>query len=261
MSQPHSAYELTMTSTEQANGDVAGRTHRAPRALLPVALLLATLLAAGWWGWNAGWFALGADGSAPVTASGTIEADEVYVGFEVAGRLVSLAQEGDPVQAGDVLARLDDALIQTQIMQATTAQLQQLQIQADRYQLRAPMAGVVTRVAMHVGEVVTPGATVLAIADLEQLDLTAYVLERDLGAVQVGQQVTITADPFPGRTFSGVVTSTNPRAEFTPRNVQTQADRLNLVFGVNIRVDNPDGALKPGMPVDVAFGPLPLPAP
>ncbi len=54
-----------------------------------------------------------------------------------------------------------------------------------------------------------------------------------------------------------MVTSTNPRAEFTPRNVQTQADRLNLVFGVKIRVDNPDMALKPGMPADVIFAPAP----
>jgi HlyD family secretion protein len=52
------------------------------------------------------------------------------------------------------------------------------------------------------------------------------------------------------------VTSTNPRAEFTPRNVQTQRDRLNLVFGVQVRVDNPEMALKPGMPVDARFAPL-----
>lgn len=52
-----------------------------------------------------------------------------------------------------------------------------------------------------------------------------------------------------------MVTSTNPRAEFTPRNVQTQRDRLNLVFGVKIRVENPEGELKPGMPADAAFPP------
>jgi HlyD family secretion protein len=72
--------------------------------------------------------------------------------------------------------------------------------------------------------------------------------------VQVGQPVSVTADPFPGRTFPGTVSSLNSRAEFTPRNVQTQRDRLNLVFGVNLRVANPDRLLKPGMPVDVVFG-------
>ena len=165
----------------------------------------------------------------------------------------NLVQEGQAIAAGDVIAKLDDSLIQLQIRQANTARQQQLQIIAERYQLRSPISGMVTQVPMHAGEVIAPGQTVAAVADLDQLKLTAYVLERDLGQVHVGQQVTITVDPFPERTFHGVVTSTNPKAEFTPRNIQTQADRLNLVFGVNVLVDNPDGALKPGMPADVAF--------
>lgn len=193
----------------------------------------------------------------PLTASGTLEADEVLIGAEVAGQIIALVQEGDRVAPGAVVARLDDALIQLQIRQADLAARQRLEIQADAYQLRTPIGGVVTRVPMHNGEVVTPGQTVAAVADLTQLKFTAYVLEKDLGGVQVGQVVTVTADPFPDRTFRGVVTSTNPRAEFTPRNVQTRADRLNLVFGVQIRVDNPNGALKPGMPADASFGPLP----
>jgi multidrug resistance efflux pump len=186
-----------------------------------------------------------------------LEADEVLVAFETAGRLVALVEEGQQVAVNEIVAHLDDELIQVQMRQANTAQMQQLQIQAAKYTLHAPIGGTVTRVPVHKGEVVTPGQVVLALADLNVLDLTAYILERDLGSVKVGQTVQVTADPFPGRIFTGVVTSTNQEAEFTPRNVQTKADRLNLVFGVNIRVDNPDGALKPGMPADVTFGPLP----
>jgi multidrug resistance efflux pump len=192
----------------------------------------------------------------PLTASGTLEADEVLVGSEVAGRIVGLAQEGQPIQAGQIVAGLDSSLVQVQIRQSDAATQQQLAIQADKYQLRSPISGVVTRVPMHTGEVVGPGQTVLAVADLHTLDLMAYVLERDLGSVRVGQAVAVTADPFPGRVFNGVVVSTNQRAEFTPRNVQTQRDRLNLVFGVKVRVENPDGALKPGMPADATFAPL-----
>lgn len=188
-----------------------------------------------------------------LTASGSLEADEMLVGPEIAGRLVQLSAEGETVRGGDVVARLDDSLIQLQIRQADTPTQQQLYNQAQRYQLLAPTDGVVTRVPMHVGEVVSPGQTVVALADLSILKLTAYVLERDIGQVQVGQKVNVTADPFPSQVFSGEVTSTNPRAEFTPRNVQTQADRLNLVFGVKIRVDNPSRALKPGMPADATF--------
>jgi multidrug efflux pump subunit AcrA (membrane-fusion protein) len=224
-------------------------------------LLLLLLGAAGWWvihaPWAPAWMTPWVQPAGPLTASGTLEADEILIGSEVAGRIVQLVQEGQTVQADEVVARLDDSLIQLQIRQANIAELQQLQIQAGRYQLRSPIAGVVTRVPMHSGEVVSPGQTVVVVADLAQLELTAYVLERDLGQVRVGQPVTVTADPFPGRTFPGIVTSTNPRAEFTPRNVQTQADRLNLVFGVKVRVQNPDGALKPGMPADATFAPPP----
>jgi multidrug resistance efflux pump len=182
-----------------------------------------------------------------------LEADEVLVGTEVAGRIVELVQEGQAVSAGDLVARLDDSLLQIQLRQADLATRQRLEVQAEDYLLRSPISGIITRVPMHRGEVVSPGQAVATVADLTILKLTVYVLERDLGQVQVGQQVAVTADPFGARTFRSVVTSTNPRAEFTLRNVQTRRDRLNLVFGVNLLVDNPDGALKPGMPADASF--------
>lgn len=231
------------------------RHRRPPMALLVLLFLL--LIAGAWW--------LAASRPAPVqwlpwqksagplVASGTLEADEVLVGAEIAGRIVALVQEGQSVQADEVLAQLDDSLIQIQIRQANLALRQQLEIQLERYRPRSPIGGVVTRVPMHVGEVVLPGQTIAAVADLSSLQLTAYVLEQDLGQVQVGQPVAVTVDPFSDRTFPGVVTGINQRAEFTPRNVQTRSDRLNLVFGVRIRVDNSEGLLKPGMPADATF--------
>ncbi|MBI3964852.1 MAG: HlyD family efflux transporter periplasmic adaptor subunit [Chloroflexi bacterium] len=225
-----------------------------PRRLLALALLAVFLLAPlGWYSWRL-WVAAAAPTS--LTASGTVEAEEVHVGSEIAGRIVALpAEEGRWLRAGDVVARLDDTLITTQLRGADVAQRQQLEIQADRYIVRTPISGVVTKTPARVGEVAAPGQTLVNVSDLSQLKLTVYVLERDLGRVWVGQSVHVAADPFPGRTFSGVVTSINSRAEFTPRNVQTQRDRQNLVFGVKIRVDNPDGALKPGLPVDAIFLP------
>ncbi len=224
--------------------------HGPPRPVL--AVVGAFLLVAVAWGAFEVWRAAQPPG--PLSASGTVEADEVEVGAEVAARIVSLpVDEGRSVQAGDVLARLDDQLPQLQFQQADPATQRQLQVQLDRYTVRAPIAGVVTSVPVEVGEIASPGETLASVADLGHLKLTLYVLERDLASVSVGQRVAVTADPFPGRTFQGVVTSINTKAEFTPRNVQTQRDRLNLVFGVKVRVDNPDGALKPGMPVDATF--------
>jgi multidrug resistance efflux pump len=189
-----------------------------------------------------------------LVASGTLELDEVLVGPEVSGRLVALrVDEGQTVRAGDELARLDDSLIQLQISQADPASRRQLEIQATHYVLTAPSAGIVTRVPVRVGELISPGQVVAAVADPRWLKLTLYVPESDLGRVRVGQPVEIQADPFPSRVFNGKVTSINTSAEFTPRNVQTQKDRLNLVFGVKVSVDNRDGALKAGLPVDATF--------
>lgn len=199
------------------------------------------------------------DQGQPVTAFGTIEADEAFIGPEVAARIVALPiREGQRVAEGDILARLDDSLVQLQIRQATDAAVRlQLEIQADRHTIRAPRSGTVTRLPAHVGEVAAPGQTLLALADLRELEMTAWVLERDLGQVRVGQRVTVAAEPLPGLDFPGIVASIKPSAEFTPRNVQTARDRQNLVFGVKVRVDNPDGSLKPGMPAQATFWPGP----
>ena len=224
------------------------------KGLVILALVLLLFGASAGWVFGSRWDH--SDGS--VTASGTLEADEVRVGSEVPGRIVDLAREGQQVRSQDVVVRLDDSLIQLQVRQAPDPATQQLLLrQSEDYQLRSPLSGVVTRVPTHIGEVVSPGQTALTVADLSRLKLTAYILERDLGRVGVGQRVDVSTDPFPDRIFTGIVTSINSQAEFTPRNLQTRADRLGLVFGVDVDVNNPDGSLKPGMPADATFLPAP----
>ena len=228
--------------------------HPRPRIRkIAVGFLLAALVAVG------AWFGVRAlqPGASPgrLTASGTLQADETLISSEVAAQIVALpVAEGAAVEAGAEVVRLDDRLIQRQLLQADTATRQILEIQQDKYVLHSPVAGIVTRLGVRLGEIATPGAVLLAIAPLNHLKLTLYIREADLAGVTVGQVIGVTADPYPNRVFNAVVTSINPRAEFTPRNIQTQTDRLNLVFGVLATVDNPDGALKPGMPVDVRFG-------
>ena len=186
--------------------------------------------------------------------SGVIEADDVVVSSEIAGRLVALTvAEGQRVAAGAELARLDDSRVKLQMSLADAASRRQLDLDSEKYVLRAPRAGQVTRVVARVGELTMPGQPVLVIADLAEVKANLYVPVRDLGKVRVGQAVALTADPYPERTFPGVVTSVNPKAEYTPRNVQSQRERLNLVFGVKVRIDNRDGALMPGLPVQATI--------
>ena len=151
------------------------------------------------------------------------------------------------------VGQIDDGMVQVQLKQAGPAERQLLEVQLERLTLRAPLTGVVLKRLARQGEVVAAGAPVLTVARLDELTLTVYVPEAELGRVAVGQAVEARADAFPGRAFPGQVQSIASRAEFTPRNVQTARDRRKLVFAVKVRLPNPGGELKPGLPVDVTF--------
>jgi multidrug resistance efflux pump len=224
------------------------RLHRPPRrALIPLAL--AIIVALIWW-------FRPQPPSGPLSASGTIEFDEVTLAAESAGRVADLVvDEGSRVVEGQVLGHLADPVLSVQARQSVTdaAQQQISQAQMARLELRAPLSGVVQKQIAHRGEFVALGAPILTVADPTDLKLTLFVLEGDLGRVSVGQRVSIHSDAFTDRTFAGRVTTIASRAEFTPRNVQTQRDRQNLVFAVTVRVPNPDSALKAGLPVDATF--------
>jgi HlyD family secretion protein len=117
--------------------------------------------------------------------------------------------------------------------------------------LVAPSAGVVTVRAREPGEVVLPGSTVFELRDASELEVTFYVSNADLGRVDVGSRVHALADPWPDLRFQGRVLRLGEEAEFTPRTVQTRSDRERLVFEVVARLEDPDGRLRAGMPVEV----------
>lgn len=117
--------------------------------------------------------------------------------------------------------------------------------------LFAPVSGVVMRKNMELGETVAPGAPVYTIGDLENPWIRVYVKEDKLGLVKLGQKAGITTDSYPGKKYEGVLTYISSEAEFTPKNVQTQEERVKLVFGMKVSAKNGNGELKPGMPADV----------
>jgi HlyD family secretion protein len=121
--------------------------------------------------------------------------------------------------------------------------------------LTAPMDGVVTSRSAQVGETATAGAPLLTIANLDQVTLVIYVPENRVGQVRLGQEVEVQVDSFPSQVFVGHVTNIAGEAEFTPRNVQTQEERVNLVFAVKVSIPNADQKLKPGMPADATIRP------
>ena len=124
--------------------------------------------------------------------------------------------------------------------------------------IASPIDGVVLRKTLEVGETANPGVPILTLLDTNDLWLRAYVPETEIGRVRVGQRATISVDAYPGRAFPGTVSEISSEAEFTPKNVQTKKERVNLVFRIKIAVPSADGVLKPGMPADAMVHVAPL---
>ncbi|HSG47637.1 MAG TPA: efflux RND transporter periplasmic adaptor subunit [Longimicrobiales bacterium] len=301
--------------------------------------------------------ACGDDGTA-VEASGTVEATEADLGFQLAGRLVDLrVREGDAVAAGDTLALLDAselragleaaeaqasaararlremesgsrpqevaaaraalaaaqeneaqarreaerarrlhdggalsrqaleqaetrleaaratatqaretlALVEegprTEAIAAQRAVVEQAAAAAartgaalDQTVLVAPGSGVVTVRHREPGEILSPGSPVVTVMDPGDRWVRIYVREDRLGLVSLGAPAEIRIDAFPDRVFQGEVVFVGSEAEFTPRNVQTQEERTQLVYPVKVRVvDDPELRVKPGLPADVVL--------
>jgi len=119
--------------------------------------------------------------------------------------------------------------------------------------LRAPKAGVVLVRNTELGEVVSPGTPVLTLGDLDNVWLRAYISETDLGRIRWGQEAALKTDTFPGKAYKGRISFIASKAEFTPKSVQTQKERVTLVYRIKIDVENPNHELKPGMPADAVI--------
>ncbi|MCF3933742.1 efflux RND transporter periplasmic adaptor subunit [Acuticoccus sp. M5D2P5] len=140
-------------------------------------------------------------------------------------------------------------------------QLKLAQITLGYTTLTAPIDGVITVREAELGEIVVPGTPVLTIADLDHVWLRAYINEPDIGKVRLGQSATVTTDTYPNTTYAGRVAFISPVAEFTPKTVETHAERVTLVYRVRIDIANASHALLPGMPADARLDALPPAAP
>jgi len=158
--------------------------------------------------------------------------------------------ELDQVRAGPRAEQLQAA--EGQVGEAEAA-LAAIDARIERMTLTAPVSGLVLEQTIHVGELAAPGLPVITLANLDVVELTVFVPAADLGRVELGQEVAVTVDSFPGRRFEGTISAIADEAEFTPTGVRTPEERVNLVYRVSIRLENPDHALKPGMPADATI--------
>jgi HlyD family secretion protein len=133
------------------------------------------------------------------------------------------------------------------------AQLAELDAQLLEMKIAAPTNCVLEVLSVKVGDVLAPNQNVATLLLTIHLWVRVYIPEPWLGRIQLGQQVTVRVDSDPGKDFSGVVEQIARAAEFTPRNVQTVGERIKQVFGIKVRLDNPEGKLRAGMAADVTF--------
>lgn len=116
--------------------------------------------------------------------------------------------------------------------------------------LRAPFSGVILVRQAELGESVVPGTPVVTLADLDHVWLRAYINEPDIAKVRLGQAVSVTTDSYPGKVYRGRISFISSQAEFTPKTVETHAERVTLVYRVKIDLLNPTHELVPGLPAD-----------
>jgi HlyD family secretion protein len=119
--------------------------------------------------------------------------------------------------------------------------------------IKAPGKVVVEVLAVRKGDIVAPNQPILRVLGAADMWVKVYVPETELGKVQLGQEVEVSVDAYPGERFAGTVIQVASVSEFTPRNVQSADERKHQVFGVKVRVSKPRGVFKSGMAAEVVL--------
>jgi len=179
------------------------------------------------------------------------EMDEVTARRDLAAKDLAAAGERlSLVRSGtrpDVLAAQEAEVLRLEALGRVTAS------RVGDTVLAAPLGGVVLSKNYEEGEFLPPGAVLATVADLSDCWVKVYLPSTVLGRVKAGGAADVRVDSFPDRVFRGKVRAVSDRAEFTPRQSLTTEERANLVFAVEVAVENPESLLKPGMPADVTF--------
>lgn len=158
-------------------------------------------------------------------------------------------------QAGAISMQKRDAALTTK--DTDTANIEQLkaslalaEVRLGWADLASPLNGYITMKSSLQGEVVQDGTPVFTVVDLNDLWVTAYINENDLGRVKLGQKAYVETDSYPGKRYDGRISFISSQTEFTPKYIQTTQERVKYVYRIKVHVDNSSLDLKPGMPAD-----------
>jgi len=185
----------------------------------------------------------------------TLSQPENAVGSQVLAANAQREVVGMAVVGSSVQVRLAEAKVQATLQDLERAKSAHIRAQAmvAECTLKAPIGGIVQTRAYEPGEVAMPGTRLLTLVDTREVFATFYLPNAELAAAKPDAEVEVVADAYAGEVFKGSVSRVGTEAEFTPRNVQTRADRDRLVYAVEVRIPNADGRLRPGMAVEVTL--------
>lgn len=134
--------------------------------------------------------------------------------------------------------------------EAAKRALDLVEISLAKTTMRSPINGTALVKAVEIGEFLLVGGTAGVLVDLNRTELKVFIAEKEIGRVHLNDRARVRVDSFPTRNFEGKVIRVDQKAQFTPREVHMPEERARMVFGVTLSVQNPEGALKPGMPAD-----------
>lgn len=143
-------------------------------------------------------------------------------------------------------ARQEDVDAAKAFRDAAAADVQRAEVNLSEMVVTSPCDGVIDALDIHPGDLVRPGPVVTVVA-VDDLELVVYVSAVMLGHLRIGQEMPLTADAYPGEAFHGRIAYIASSGEFTPRNLQTQEERVQQVFAVKIKLDSFGGRIRAGM--------------
>jgi membrane fusion protein YbhG len=148
-------------------------------------------------------------------------------------------------------SRIEDIETQQALFAAAQARLQKAQTALSDATLLAPSNGIISVRARELGAIVQAGQTVYTLTLDDPVWIRAYVAQPRLGRIKPGMPVKVTVDSMPGKQYDGTVGFISPEAEFTPKTVQTEQVRDDLVYRIRVIARDPDNVFRQGMPVTV----------
>jgi len=172
---------------------------------------------------------------------------------EAALQLAYDTQVATGKQADEKLFSQADAALKVALSnkQLAWALLEEAEVVQAKTEIYAPSDGVIVNKLVEPGEIAVPGTPLLQLINMEKLTLKVYVSGKDIGRVRLGQSAKVYLDSYPERTFAGTVVMVAQKAEFTPKNIHMQDERVKMVYAVELKVDSMGGTIKPGMPAEV----------